>query len=91
MPTAYSCHYPFLVKASGAGRTRVKWNTIAGIRVPLPDPTLAEAVVTDLRTAEDELRAAQQLRKAAQARIESALMLATEKAVATLEAFKPPR
>ena len=81
----------FLVKASGAGRTRVKWNTIASIRVPLPDPALANAVVTDLRKAEDELRAAQQLRKDAQARIEAALMLATEKAVATLEAFKPPR
>lgn len=81
----------FLVKASGAGRTRVKWKTIAEIRVPLPDPVLAEAVVTDLRKAEDELRAAQQLRKDAQARIEAALMLASEKAVATLEAFKPPR
>ncbi len=81
----------FLIKASGAGRTRVKWKTIADIRVPLPDAVLAEQIVKDLRKAEDELRAAQQLRRDAQARVEAALMLATEKAVATLEAFKPPR
>jgi hypothetical protein len=48
-------------------------------------------VVKDLRKAEEELRAAQKLRVEAQARIEVALMLATDKAVATLEAFKPPR
>lgn len=81
----------FLIRASGAGRTRVKWKTIADVRVPIPAPELARAVVSDLKSAEEELRAAQQLRKAAQRRVEEALLLSTERAVATLEAFKPPR
>ena len=81
----------FLVRASGAGRTRVKWDTIANVRVPLPDPALAGAVVDDLRRAEAELRAAYELRRSAQARVESTLMLATDRAIATLQAFKPPR
>lgn len=80
-----------LVRASGAGRTRVKWRTIADVRVPLPDSILAETVVADLRQAEAELLAAHKLRRNAQARIEDILMLASERAVATLEAFKPPR
>jgi type I restriction enzyme M protein len=80
-----------LIRASGVGRTRVKWETIADVVVPLPEAALATAVVTELKKAEEELRAAQQLRRDAQARVESKLLLDSEKAIATLEAFKPPR
>ena len=80
-----------LVKASGAGRTRVKWATIADVCVPIPGLDLAQAIIADLRKAEDEILAAQKLRKDAQARIEAALSLATTAAVASLAAFKPPR
>ncbi len=59
----------FLIRASGAGRTRVKWATIADIRVPIPSIELATAVVTDLLQAEESLRAAQLLRQEVQSRI----------------------
>jgi type I restriction enzyme M protein len=81
----------FLVRASGAGRTRVQWSTIKDIRVPIPKPSVAKTVVDELLRAEEGLREASRLRREAQERIESGLSLATDRAVATLEAFKPPR
>ncbi|MCK5930989.1 MAG: N-6 DNA methylase [Fulvimarina manganoxydans] len=80
----------FLVTARGAGRTRVKWDTIKGIRVPVPPEELATRIVKDLIDAEEGLRAAEKLREDAKASVESALQLATDKAQATLQAFRPP-
>lgn len=80
----------FLVTARGAGRTRVKWDTIKDIMVPVPPDNLAKTIVEDLVEAENGLRAAERLRKEAQEKIESQLSLATERAEATLQAFRPP-
>ncbi|EGJ22109.1 putative restriction endonuclease, N6_Mtase domain protein [Cereibacter sphaeroides WS8N] len=80
----------FLIRASGAGRTRVRWNTISNILVPVPQGDLATKVVDDLRRAEAELRAAFELRMEAQRKIEAELLLATDRAIGTLQAFKPP-
>lgn len=80
-----------LLRASGAGRTRVKWKSIADLEIALPDAKLTKSVVDALKKAEAELRAAQETRKKAQEQVQAALILSSDRAVATLAAFKPPR
>ena len=80
----------FLVSARGAGRTRVRWETIKDVLAPVPPKALGERIVKDLIAAEEGLRAAEKLRKDAQEAVENTMQLATEKAEATLQAFRPP-
>ena len=81
----------FLIRASGAGRTRVRWTTLADIRVPLPTDELAQSVVSDLLQVEEELRTAYQMRHDTQRRLQETLLLSSERASAMLQAYKPPR
>lgn len=81
----------FLVRASGVGRTRVRWDSIKNVIVPLPDKSLADAIVGELEAADTAIRDAWQKRAAVRSRMDERFGLANETALWMLQAFKPPK
>lgn len=80
-----------LLLATGANRTRVKWEKIKDLNLPRLASEDSEAVVQKLKDAERAERNALKLRKQAKKMLESPLELDSEEAQAVLRAFKPPR
>lgn len=80
-----------LLLATGANRTRVKWEKIKDLNLPMPASKDSEAVVQKLKDAEQSERNALKLRKQAQKMLESPFELNNEEAQAVLRAFKPPK
>ena len=80
-----------LLLATGANRTRVKWEKIKDLNLPRPASEDSEAVVQKLKDAERAERNALKLRKQAKKMLESPLELDSEEAQAVLRAFKPPK
>ena len=80
-----------LLLATGANRTRVKWEKIKDLNLPRPASENSDAVVQKLKDAEQAERNALKLRKQAQKMLESPLELDNEEAQAVLRAFKPPK
>jgi type I restriction enzyme M protein len=81
----------FLVRASGVGRTRVDWETIADVSAPLPDAEVATLIANELTEADRLLREVQERRNRARETAHRAYDLASEDAQATLRKFKPPK
>ncbi len=80
-----------LLLATGANRTRVRWEIIKDLRLPRPTTDAARDVSALLKQAEDAERVALEYRQKATQLIELPLELDNEEAQAILRAFKPPR
>jgi type I restriction enzyme M protein len=80
-----------LLSASGANRTRVDWDGIKNIPVPIPPTGLAERINSELAAIEELERETLKRRKDILQSIESELDLASPKATQILEAYKPPQ
>lgn len=80
-----------LILATGIGRTRVRWEQVATLRVPQPAANVANTVTTALAQAEALEAQAAKLRSSAQQQIESPLNLNNDDAKRILAAFKPPQ
>ncbi len=79
----------FLLRTTGANRTRVRWSDISVIPFPYPD---AETAVTFLRHMEEaEAARTRAMAAAATAGLTETLSLDREDATVILDAFKPPR
>lgn len=80
-----------LITATGISRTRVKWNTLKRLQVPVVDHDLAQRVVAATEAADAAQRLLLQKRAAAEAAINEALGTDTLEASEILTAFKPPQ
>ncbi|PYI52446.1 N-6 DNA methylase [Paenibacillus flagellatus] len=80
-----------LLLATGISRTRVKWENLANLILPLPDPEITERVAQAIREAEEMEQASIELRHNAREILETHLDLANNEANDILLAFKPPR
>ena len=81
----------FLVRSTGANRTRIKWSDIQGIRFPYPGEATVQRFV---RCRKEAALARSQVRKseeAASSELDSALLLGGERSKFILDAFKPPK
>ncbi|GLR47547.1 N-6 DNA methylase [Sphingomonas astaxanthinifaciens] len=81
----------FLMRASGVGRTRVDWETIADVVVPVPGEDIAQAVTHELEEANRLFQEANERREAARALAHATYGLGSDEAEATLRKFKPPK
>ncbi len=80
-----------LLTATGVNRTRVKWNTISSIKMPLPPADLSRELVNNLMDAQKLEQEAKKKRIDARHKLESTLKLDTAEAQFILRAFKPPK
>ena len=81
----------FLVRTTGANRTRVQWSYIRSIAFPYPDAATAAAFVRHIEEAEAARDKAREEADAAIHGLTTALSLDREAASVILDAFKPPR
>jgi len=79
-----------LLAATGANRTRVKWNLIKDIQLPKPNIGMINKLEAKLKEAEKEKMAAIEKANSAIWEISNELLLEDDKAALVLEAFKPP-
>ncbi len=80
-----------LITATGISRTRVKWNTLKRLQVPVVDHNLAQTVVAATEAADAAQRLLLQKRAAAEAAINATLGTNSAEAAEILAAFKPPQ
>lgn len=80
-----------LLSSTGMGRTRVDWDTISNLQLPIPSREVSEATVEAIEKARELERQARQLYKKSGAHLGETLNLDNSEARALLAAFKPPR
>lgn len=80
-----------LLAATGANRTRVRWNLIKDIALPLPDSAALKALDETLKAAEAKVKAARAEKESAIQDTAKELKLESSMAKTVLEAFKPPK
>jgi type I restriction enzyme M protein len=80
-----------LLSSTGIGRSRVGWENIAELRLPIVSADLVEEVAGQLRRADMLRREAAAAAQAASTQLAQALNLDNGDARALLAAFKPPR
>ena len=80
----------FLVRASGVGRTRVDWETIQEVSVPLPSEEIALSVVGKMEEAKTLLASAGARREEARSIVEETYGLGSDDAEVILRKFRPP-
>jgi len=81
----------FLVRASGVGRTRVDWDTIAEVSVPTPGPEISRSITSELEEANRLLAEVEERRTRARQLANETYGLASDEAQAILRRFKPPK
>ena len=81
----------FLLRTTGANRTRVRWSDIGGIPFPYPDAETAATFLLHMQEAEAARARAMKAAVAATSGLTEALSLDREDATVILDAFKPPR
>ncbi|MYF07675.1 MAG: N-6 DNA methylase [Rhodospirillaceae bacterium] len=81
----------FLLRTTGANRTRIRWSDIREIAFPYPDAATEAAFIRHMEEAEAARTKAQKESVAAIAGLTDALSLQEEAAGLILDAFKPPR
>lgn len=80
-----------LLLATGIGRTRVRWEELRKMRLPLPDQGVRERIddaIQRAKQAEDEVR---RLRAEANQTASTEMLLDSERSRSIIAAFKPPR
>jgi type I restriction enzyme M protein len=80
-----------LLSSTGMGRTRVDWQIVSNLQLPVPTEEVGQATVEAIERARDLERKARELYEEAGASIAAALNLDNAEARALLAAFKPPR
>jgi type I restriction enzyme M protein len=80
-----------LLSASGANRTRARWNAIRDIQIPYPKADMVAKVKALTTEAEAARRRATTAIEDAREKVESSLLLRSEAADTILAAFKPPK
>lgn len=80
-----------LLAATGANRTRVRWNLLKNIEIPLPDIDVQEILNNKLIKTEQLLKQAEEERLRAINTLNDELTLETDIAETVLAAFKPPK
>lgn len=80
-----------LLAATGANRTRVRWDLIKHIELPLPSPEIIKQLNTELTKAEQQAKAAQAKKETAIKAAANSLKLESKLAETVLDAFKPPK
>lgn len=80
-----------LLSASGANRTRTRWQLIKDLMIPYPGEALLRAVRQHTDAAEEAKRKAREEKESARATLERSLLLRSEEADTVLAAFKPPK
>ncbi|TFC48931.1 restriction endonuclease subunit M [Cryobacterium shii] len=80
-----------LLLSTGIGRTRVKWNILRTLKLPIPDEETQTRISRALDKANRAERQVDELRTAAKAIAENELLLGGEAAQNIIAAFRPPR
>lgn len=80
-----------LLAATGANRTRVRWDLIKSIEVPLPNPVALNVLNNALVEAEIQSKAAQAKRENVIQSTSNAFKLKSSLSETILDAFKPPK
>ena len=81
----------FLLRTTGANRTRVRWSDIHSIAFPYPNPDMVAVFLRHMEEAEAARIKAQEEAAAATTGLTAALSLDREAANVILDAFKPPK
>ena len=81
----------FLVRTTGANRTRVQWSDIRGIAFPYPNAATAAVFLRHIEEAEAARARAREEADSAIHGLTTALSLNREAASVILDAFKPPK
>lgn len=80
-----------LLSASGANRTRARWDLIRDIEVPYPAANLVSEIEELTKAADEAKRRALKAQEKARNRMETSLHLRSPAASTILAAFKPPK
>ncbi|OKH61941.1 hypothetical protein EB74_18505 [Mycobacterium sp. SWH-M5] len=80
-----------LLLSTGIGRTRIDWDQASKLELPMPDRKTQSAIVGKIMQAEEDERAAQEKREAAQRQVLDELLMDSDDARDLIAAFKPPR
>ncbi len=80
-----------LLSSTGMGRTRVDWDIVSKLQLPVPSEEISKATVDAIQKARALEQQARQLYETAGASIGRALNLDNAEARSLLAAFKPPR
>lgn len=80
-----------LLLATGIGRTRIVWENLKQLQLPIPDAVLSSEVVKSIHEAELKEAQAISLRNHITAKLESSLGMDNQISRDILEAFKPPK
>jgi type I restriction enzyme M protein len=80
-----------LLSATGANRTRVRWDGMRDIAMPYPSPEIVKNVKMLADEAEKAKRRAAAAIEGAREKVESSLLLRSDDALTILAAFKPPK
>lgn len=80
-----------LISATGIGRTRITWEQVSALVVPIPDMKLRNEIVSGIAEAESDERRARTGRAATTSHAEKELLLDSTAAREILAAFRPPR
>ncbi len=80
-----------LLSASGANRTRTRWDLMRNILIPYPDTALVQRVRALANEAEEAKRRAAEAMESARDQTEKSLRLRSDSASTILAAFRPPK
>ncbi|WP_048726860.1 N-6 DNA methylase [Kytococcus sedentarius] len=80
-----------MILSTGIGRTRIDWDQVAELQVPLPSLAQQRKVIKACESAEAAERQARLLRSKAKDVVEQDWLMNSPEAERTLAAFKPPR
>lgn len=80
-----------LLTSTGMGRTRVEWESISRLQLPIPPINVSDAVISAIEEAHEKERLARKLYDEASRQLGGSLNLNNEEAQTLLLAFKPPR
>jgi type I restriction enzyme M protein len=80
-----------LLSASGANRTRARWDLIQNIIIPYPGATIIAKIKRLAEEADDAKRKAVAALEGAREQTEVSLMLRSDEARVILAAFRPPK
>ena len=83
--------FDLLLLATGIGRTRIVWENLKQLQLPLPEENLADEAVRAIRDAERKEAEAVALRESITRKFESCLGMDNQESRDILEAFRPPK
>ena len=80
-----------LLTSTGIGRTRVRWEDLQSLQLPVPKPEASKKIAAAIENAETKEDAASQLRLRTTSDAYTELHLTSDEATDIIAGFKPPR